>query len=63
MFGAIYKNIQTHLLKDSLMSLGLSLITPFGVYLFLAIFRIIALFDKKNKRECLYKLSKFLMIF
>ena len=58
MFGVIYRNTQYHLLKDTLISFGLSLIYPFGIYLFPGIFRIPSL--SKNNRECLYKLSTIL---
>ena len=60
MFGAIYKNTQYHLLKDTLISFGLSLIYPLGIYLLPGIFRIPAL---SNKNKCLYKFSKILQIF
>ena len=63
MFGAIYKNTQMHLLKDSLISFGLSLIYPFGIYLLPAFFRIFSLSNIKKKRECIYNFSKFLQIF
>ena len=33
MFGAIYPNTQYHLIKDTLISFGLSLIYPLGIYL------------------------------
>ena len=33
MFGAIYKNTQIHLVKDTLISFGLSLVFPFGTSL------------------------------
>ena len=62
MFGAIYKNTQVHLLKDTLISFGLSLIYPFGIYLLPGIFRIPALSNRKNKRECLYNFSKLLQM-
>ena len=39
-FGAIYKNTQIYLLKDTLISFSLSLIYPFIIYLPPAIFRI-----------------------
>ena len=48
MFGAIYKNTQYHLLKDTLISFILSLIYPFGIYLLPGIFRIQALSNHKN---------------
>ncbi len=60
MFGAIYKNTQYHLLKDTLISFGLSLIYPLGIYLLPGIFRIPSL---SNKNKCLYKFSKILQIF
>ena len=58
MFCAIYTNTQNHLIKDTLISFGLSLIYPFGIYLLPGFFRIPALSKRKNKRECLYKVSK-----
>ena len=63
MFGAVYKNTQIHLLKDTFMSYGLSLIIPFIIYLLPGIFRIPALSNGENKKECLYKFSKFLQSF
>ena len=63
MFGAIYRNTQFHLLKDTLVSFGLSLLYPFGIYLIPGFFRIPALSNPKKKKECLYKLSRILQIF
>ena len=63
MFCVIYCNTQKHLLKDTLISFVLSLIFPFAVYLFPGFFRIPALSNNKNKRECLYNFSKFLQSF
>ena len=63
MFCVIYKNTQIHLLKDILYSIGLSLFIPFVIYLFPGIFRIPALSNKKNKKECLYNFSKLLQSF
>ena len=62
MFGAIYKNTQVHLLKDTLISFGLSLIYPFGIYLLPGIFRIPALSNRKNKKKYLYDFSKLLQM-
>ena len=59
-FCVIYKNTQMHLLKDTLLSLGLSLLIPFVNYLLPGFFRIPSLSNHKNKRECLYKFSKLL---
>ena len=58
MFCTIYKDTQIHLIKDTLISFGISLLYPFGIYLLPGLFRIPALSDKHNKKECLYNLSK-----
>ena len=60
MFGVIYKNTQIHLLKETLMSFGLSLLIPFIIYLLPGFFRIPALNSKKRKREYLYNISMIL---
>ena len=57
-FGVIYKNTQMHLLKETLISFGLSILYPFGILLFPGIFRIPALSSIKNKRKYLYNFSK-----
>ncbi len=62
MFGAIYRNTQFHLLKDTLISFGFSLIYPFGIYLIPGLFRIPALTRPKNKGIYLFKLSKVLQM-
>ena len=58
MFCAIYKNTQIHLIKDTLISFGISLLYPFGIYLIPGFFRIPALSNKRDNRECLYNISK-----
>ena len=63
MFGVIYKNTQMHLLEDTLICFGLSLIYPFIIYLFPGMFRIPALSDPKANKKCLYDFSKFLQSF
>ena len=63
MFGIIYKNTQMHLLKDTLISIGLSLVFSFVIYLLPGIFRIPSLSIKNKKRECLYNFSKILQSF
>ena len=63
MFGTIYKNTQMHLLEDTLISFGLSLLYPFIIYLFPGIFRIPALSGKKKKRKCLYDFGKIIQMF
>ncbi len=62
-FGVIYKNIQYHLLKDTLISFEISFVYPFVIYLLPGIFRIPSLSNPKNKRKCLYNFSKILQIF
>ena len=59
-FGAIYKNTQYHLVKDILISFGISLITPFGIYLLPGIFRIASLAEPKKGKVYLYQFSKLL---
>ena len=57
-FCCIYQNTQMHLIKDSLMSLGFSLITPFFISFIPGIFRIPALRNKKRDKPIIYKLSQ-----
>ena len=60
MFCAIYRNTQTHLIKDTLTSFALSLFYPLIICLFPGIFRISSLDDKQSKKEYIYLLSKLL---
>ena len=62
MFCAVYRNTQNHLIKDTLISLGLSIIYPFGIYLLPGIFRIPSLSNSDNKRNCMYNLSLILQM-
>ena len=67
MFCAVYNNTQIHLISDTLISFGLSLIYPFGIYLLPGLFRIPALRiknkrKKKNKRNYLFTISKVLQL-
>ena len=55
-FCAIYKNTQIHLIKDTVISFGLSLIYPLFLCLVPGIFRIPSL--KRKNNECMYKFSK-----
>ena len=55
---AIYRNTQIHLIKDTLVSFGLTILYPFGLFFIPGIFRIPSL--KRNNRECIYNLSKIL---
>ena len=56
-FCAIYKNTQKHLIKDTLITFGLSLLYPFFLCLLPGIWRIPALRAKQKDKECIYKLS------
>ena len=58
-FGAIYKNNQLHLIKDTLISFGLSLIYPFIINLIPGILRITSL---KHENESLFKISKIIQL-
>ena len=57
-FGAIYRNTQLYLLKDTLISFGLALTYPFGIYLIPGIFRMASLKSSKKNKICVYKFSK-----
>ena len=61
-FCAVYKNTQLFLIKDSMVSLLMSLLYPFGLYLLPTTFRIISLKDKKKRLSFLYKLSDMIPI-
>ena len=56
-FCAIYKNTQFHLIKDTLIGFGLSLLYPFIFCLLPGVFRIPSLRASKQDKECLYKIS------
>ena len=59
-FCAVYKNTQIHLIKDTLISFGTSMLYPIGIYLLPGIFRMIAL--KGDDRECMFNFSKLLQM-
>jgi len=59
-FCAVYKNTQIHLIKDTLISFGTSMLYPLGIYLLPGIFRIFAL--RGNDRELIFNLSKLLQM-
>ena len=59
-FCGIYQNTQIYLIKDSLISFGLSLLYPFILNLLPGIFRIPSL--KSNNKEFLFKISKIIHI-
>ena len=56
-FCAIYQNTQLHLIKDTVISFGLSMLYPLGIYFLPGIFRLPALRDKNAKRQIMYKFS------
>ena len=56
-FCAVYINTQMILIKDTLVSFGLSMIYPFGLNLLPGIFRIPALRAKNKDKKCLYQIS------
>ena len=56
----IYKNTQIHLITDTGISFGFSLVTPFIIIIFPAILRIISLRAKNKNRKLMYKLSSFI---
>ena len=61
MFCAIYNNTQIHLIKDTLIGFGMSLLYPFRIYLLPGMFRIPALSNKNIKdKKCLYRFSQIL---
>ena len=59
-FCGIYKNTQTHLIKDSILSFIMSLIYPFVTFLLPSFFRIFSLIAEKKDKALLYKFSQFL---
>jgi len=62
-FCAVYKNTQVILFKDSAVSLLISLLYPFGLYLIPAALRIMALRSTKKDKRCLYKISNIFPLF
>ena len=59
-FCAVYKNTQFHLIKDTLISYGIGILTPFATFLLPGILRIPALKKYSQGKKKLYKLSKLL---
>ena len=56
-FCAVYINTQKILIKDTLISFGISMLYPFGLNLIPGFFRIPSLKNKKKDKKCIYKLS------
>ena len=61
-FCAVYTNTQIILIKDTLISFGLSMIYPFGINLIPGIFRIWSLSAEKKDKKCLYKFSNIIAL-
>ena len=57
-FCAVFRNSQKHLLKDTLISFGFSMMYPLGINFFPGLLRIPALRDKKGNKKTLYNISK-----
>ena len=62
-FCAVYNNTQIILIKDSLISFGVSMLYPFGINLLPGIFRIPSLRAKNKDKKCLYTISQLLSLF
>ena len=56
-FCAIYGNTQIHLIKDTIISFGLSILYPFGLCLLPCIFRLPSLSFKNRNKTYFYKVS------
>ena len=58
-FCAVYKNTQTYLIKDTIISFCTSLLYPFAINLLPGLLRMPAI---KNKKKCLYIISTFVAL-
>ena len=61
-FGAVYQNTQFIIFENALISYSLSLVYPLLFNIFPSMLRIHSLISKKNKKECIYKLSQVLQL-
>ena len=61
-FCAVYYNTQLILIKNTLLSFGLSMLYPIGINLVPGIFRIPALRSEKKDKKCLYSFSQFVAL-
>ena len=57
-FCSVYINTQRHIINDTLISFGLTLIYPFIFNIPSGIFRLLSLNDPTKNRNCLYKISQ-----
>ena len=61
-FCEVYTNTQIILIKDSIISFGISMLYPFGLNLFPGFFRIHALKAQKKDKQFIYKISLYLAL-
>jgi hypothetical protein len=61
-FACVYPNTQMHLIKDTLISFGVSMTYPFLINLIPGLFRIPALKSEKKDKEKMYKASKIIAL-
>ena len=61
-FGAVYKNSQIYLIKNTILSIILSFLYPFVINILPGILRFYALKDSHKEKECIYKISLIIQI-
>ena len=61
-FCAVYTNTQIILIKDTLISFGISLVYPFGLNLLPGMFRMCSLKAEKKDKKCLYNFSNIIAL-
>ena len=61
-FAAVYVNTQIHLIKDTVLSFGISMSYPFAINLFPGLFRQSALKDGTKEKECIFKTGQILAL-
>ena len=59
-FAAVYPNTQMHLIKDTLISFGISMVYPFVINIMPGLLRIPSLKAKNKDKKCMYTTSKIL---
>jgi hypothetical protein len=59
-FCAVYRNTQYHLLKDTLIGFGTSMLSPFAAKLVPAIFR---KYGIKKRSQIFFRIGQFLQMF
>ena len=61
-FNGLYENSQIFLIENTVISFGISLFYPVFWNIIPSILRICSLGNKKNNRQCIYKISKILQV-